>query len=274
MDLVTMPEDYHRLLMEDCRRYIDEHLSKGITPQSLAKHYNYEYASFRKTFKDVTEFSPHQYIRLRRLHQAAKLLRAGGTVKQAVKESGFKTLSGFSKAFVTVYGVNPTVYSKTRGSVRMSEPKYVSIDDAYIVGYKFQETRKLKDFDRGAFWLSCIFPETDAEEYARIGGDPSMVGIWAKETGKNVYLIGPHVPVIKHVPEGFGTTKIQGGLFACFKVPAYQNNVQLSEDVRTTLEYARELISKDPEYYEDKEKTAFEYYGTDGNYVCLPVRRR
>lgn len=58
-------------------------------------------------FKEVYGCTLHQYIRQKRLQQAAEEIRAGTGVLKAAEEAGFGDYSAFLRAFRAAYGRSP-----------------------------------------------------------------------------------------------------------------------------------------------------------------------
>ena len=56
--------------------------------------------------------SPSEYIKKKRLANAAKLLSKGYTVSEASSQSGFSDYSNFIALFKKTYGVTPLKYKK------------------------------------------------------------------------------------------------------------------------------------------------------------------
>ena len=98
-----------------CKRYIESHLFEDITTQSLADSYRYSSRTLWRYFKDVGPYTAPQYVRLRRIHMAARRLRHGSSFYEAFDASNFKSKSAFVEAFIGIYGISPWEFAKTRG---------------------------------------------------------------------------------------------------------------------------------------------------------------
>ncbi len=99
-----------------CKRYIDAHIQEPLDLVSLARRHALSYNAFREAFKDVADYTPHKYIRLRRVQLAAQALREGLGVTEAAELVGFETLARFYKAFLDIVGVSPQEFRSTRGT--------------------------------------------------------------------------------------------------------------------------------------------------------------
>ena len=260
-------------LLQECRRYILAHLDDDdLSPEKLAQVFHYEYPSFRAFFKEITGFSIHEFVRLKRIHRAAQYLCQGGHISTAAKKAHFKTLSGFHKAFRSVYGVSATEYAATRGTVLMGPVTVETRPDRYIVGYAFPAEDGLEEGESCAYWLGKTFPSVPAEEYEKIGGGADMMGIWSEFPDGLWYILGPPVEELRYVPEQMRSVKLTGGMFAIVQVPEADNNQQLSENFRSTWYYAYHQWLPGSGYEADEARLACEYYLTGKNCVCIPVK--
>ncbi|MBO4330908.1 MAG: helix-turn-helix transcriptional regulator, partial [Oscillospiraceae bacterium] len=109
--------------VRECVMRIDADPGEAWDAKKLAEECEMPYATFRRRFELAVGCPVYQYIRFRRLQQSARILRRGGSVAEAVELSGMETLSGFYKAFQSVYGVPYVEFSETRGGVRVGEPE-------------------------------------------------------------------------------------------------------------------------------------------------------
>lgn len=263
-------------LLQTCRRDIEERLSEKIDPEKLAASYGYAYSTFRKLFREITGYSVHHYIRLRRLFRAARVLRETGRISEAVEIAGFETLSGFNKAFLEEYGVSSSQYAASRGRILMREPELAEKPGFYVVGWAFEtgERRAGKEEELGAFWLGRDFPWVSDREYKRIGGGPDTVGLWIGPPGEGYYLIGPTVPRQSYVPSAMEAAWVPGGCFARFRLPEAARNQELSEAVHATWFYAlRQWLPESP-WTVDRKRLSYEYYLNGENSIFVPVKRR
>ncbi len=93
--------------MTEALIYISSHLSEEISINTLSALTAYHPHYFIKLFKEDMGMPPHQYILRMRLQEAARLLRAGGTVSEAASSVGYADASSFARAFKRYYGVQP-----------------------------------------------------------------------------------------------------------------------------------------------------------------------
>lgn len=93
--------------MEEVTGYIRDHLAEELTIDRLAGAFFLSRYYLMHRFKEVYGCSVHQYIRQKRLQQAAEAIRAGEPVLQAAQEAGFGDYSAFLRAFRAAYGRSP-----------------------------------------------------------------------------------------------------------------------------------------------------------------------
>lgn len=93
--------------MEEVTRFIREHLAEELTIERLSGAFFLSRFYLMHRFKDVYGCTVHQYIRQKRLQQAAEQIRLGVPVLKAAEEAGFRDYSVFLRAFRAAYGKSP-----------------------------------------------------------------------------------------------------------------------------------------------------------------------
>ena len=79
--------------------YINDHLGEELTIERLAGTFFLSRFYLMHRFKDVYGCTVHQYIRQKRLQQAAEQIRLGVPVLKAAGDAGFRDYSVFLRAF-------------------------------------------------------------------------------------------------------------------------------------------------------------------------------
>ena len=267
-------EKEQKRVVKACKRYIETHLLDDITTQDIAGISHYSYRSLRRFFKGIDGYSVPQYIRLRRIHMAARRLREGKRVDDVFEECGFNARSSFAKAFEEYYGITPWQFAKTRGMSLMQEPIIMKRSAFTIVGYLL-EVERMNDWENnGAYWIAQNFPDVSEREWNRIGGGAEMIGAWTEINDRYYYIHGPGVRYVQYVPQLLGTLHVQGGLFAVFPVEKPKRTTDSTvtcENVRVTWYYALRQWLPDSDYFLDQTRTAYEYYLDGNNLVCIPI---
>lgn len=93
--------------MEEVTRYILDHLGEELTIDRLAGTFYLSRFYLMHRFKEVYGCTVHQYVRQKRLQQAAEAIRRGVPVLKAAEEAGFRDYSVFLRAFRGAYGRSP-----------------------------------------------------------------------------------------------------------------------------------------------------------------------
>jgi AraC family transcriptional regulator len=101
----TLPRAKLRAIVE----YIEEHLDAGPTLEQMAAVARLNPYYLARQFKRATGLPPHQYLIMRRIERAKKLLQTGGDVSLAevAAHAGFSDQSQFCQHFKRLTGVTP-----------------------------------------------------------------------------------------------------------------------------------------------------------------------
>ena len=88
--------------------YMESHLTEEIALADIAKHVHLSAFHFQRAFSLLTEMSPAEYLRKRRLSQAGADL-AGGDEKviDITLKYCYDSPESFTKAFTRFHGVSP-----------------------------------------------------------------------------------------------------------------------------------------------------------------------
>ncbi len=93
--------------MEEITHYIREHLGDELSIEQLASVFYLSRYHLMHRFKEVYGCTVQQYIRQKRLQEAAEQIRRGIPVLKAAEDAGFRDYSVFLRAFRTAYGKSP-----------------------------------------------------------------------------------------------------------------------------------------------------------------------
>ena len=105
----TREELYRRLLI--AKDYIESNFDKKTEIESIARIANISTFHFFRTFKQVFNISPHQYILSLRLNKAAQLLKKRQySITDIAYQVGFADIHAFSKAFKKNYQIAPSQF--------------------------------------------------------------------------------------------------------------------------------------------------------------------
>lgn len=102
----SVPDGLH---ISEITQYISAHIADpSLDPAAVAHHFGLSKARFLSTFSQCAGMSATKYIRLMRVQNVIFLLRNRRmNVIDAAMESGFRTSSGFYKAFGEIMGKSP-----------------------------------------------------------------------------------------------------------------------------------------------------------------------
>jgi AraC family transcriptional regulator len=89
--------------------YVEEHLDASPTLEQLAAVARLSPYHFARQFKAATGLPPHQYVIVRRVEQAKRLLQGGGdlSLAEVAAHAGFSDQSQFCRHFKRLVGVTP-----------------------------------------------------------------------------------------------------------------------------------------------------------------------
>lgn len=93
--------------MEEITRYIRSNLGEDLSIEHLAGAFYLSRYHLMHRFKEVYGCTVQQYIRQKRLQQAAEQIRQGVPVLKAADDAGFGDYSVFLRAFRAAYGKSP-----------------------------------------------------------------------------------------------------------------------------------------------------------------------
>uniref|UniRef100_B8DKQ8 Transcriptional regulator, AraC family n=1 Tax=Nitratidesulfovibrio vulgaris (strain DSM 19637 / Miyazaki F) TaxID=883 RepID=B8DKQ8_NITV9 len=95
--------------IEKALKQIHGNFSEPFNVDQLAGFVNMSPSTFHRAFKDVTAFSPIQYLKRVRLNKARSLLREDGVrASEAARMVGYESVSQFSREFRRYFGISPS----------------------------------------------------------------------------------------------------------------------------------------------------------------------
>lgn len=95
--------------------YIQAHLGDNLSCSTLAAQLYMSRSSFQHRFREATGYTPHAYIRLKRLLYASELLANGESATAASKMCGYGDYSAFCHAFKAQFHVSPAAFLPRAG---------------------------------------------------------------------------------------------------------------------------------------------------------------
>lgn len=108
---VASPDD---LLMQRVMKVVNDNLSNpDMNVEFIADHVGVSRVHFYRRLKEITNMTPHDFLKGIRLKEAARLLAEKKyDITDVSIATGFRSLSTFSSSFKSYYGVTPTEYIK------------------------------------------------------------------------------------------------------------------------------------------------------------------
>ena len=266
--------------------YMEDHLADDLSLSDIARSVHLSAFHFQRAFSLLTEMSPMEYLRKRRLSQAGAELAAGKSkVIDAAMKYGYDSPESFAKAFARFHGSSPAQV-KNGASIRFMN-RYtvrITIEGGCVMEYKIEKWDAMdllvhaKDFH----------PETSEQEipafwdayYANkaLSKVPGYLGVCAqKKTDEAVfsYGIGCRASDVDGVPEGFEILHIPENTWAVFRCvgPMPKAIQDMWEKI-----YSEWLPAADYELVPDYDienylpgDPASQSYVSE---ICLPVKRK
>jgi len=103
--------------------YIEENLKNEIDLYACAKACGYSQYHFLRVFKELTGFTPADYIRKRRISEIAKLICENEEyISEIAFAYGFNSKENFIRAFKAEHNILPKEYKLSRNSLKFYEP--------------------------------------------------------------------------------------------------------------------------------------------------------
>ena len=102
-------------ILQKAITFVEKNLdNEQYTVEELSQDMCMSRMTFYRKIQSLTGLKPTEFIRTIRLRHASELLRKGGlTITEVSYATGFSSVSYFSRCFRTMYGVPPTLFSKT-----------------------------------------------------------------------------------------------------------------------------------------------------------------
>ena len=266
--------------------YMENHLADEITLADIARNVHLSAFHFQRAFSLLTDMSPAEYLRKRRLSQAGADLTGGEEkVIDVAMKYGYDSPESFTKAFTRFHGVSPMQVRKgspvqfmNRFTVR------ISIDGGCMMEYRIEKWEAMdllvhaKEFhaETSEAEIPGFWDEYYAnEEYRKI---PGYLGVCAQEktdSDEFRYGIGCRASDVEGVPEGFEIIHLPEYTWAVFKcvgpMPRAIQDMwgQIYREWLPVSDY--ELIPDyDIENYLPGDPSSRNYVSE----ICIPVRKK
>jgi len=110
--------NYYMEVTESVKKYIEQNIEQGVTPDDTAKYANYSLKQLNRIFNLVTGLTVGEYIRWYKLTKALFELKFSDTpIIDIAFKYGYESQEAFTRAFKDNFSINPGDYRKTKSEV-------------------------------------------------------------------------------------------------------------------------------------------------------------
>lgn len=166
--------------------YIEQRLVEPIKLELVAVEACMCLSSYYELFKALTQFTLKEYIRKRRLTEAAsELIFSKQTVLEIAIKYQYETYEAFSRAFKLMFGLSPTQYRKT-GIFVAAYPRLKIIltgerEGVKMISYEMNKEHIIENIERAKTGfimdIDIDYFMNVNEKYGRDGGDKVLVEV-------------------------------------------------------------------------------------------------
>ncbi|MBD8837668.1 effector binding domain-containing protein [Paenibacillus sp. CFBP 13594] len=226
--------------------YLEQHLQDDFNIRGTSAAANFSAFHFQRLFQAITGFTVLEYVRRRRLTEAAGMLRGTSEgILDIAMSFGYQSQEAFTRAFSTYFGMTPAKLRKLEaeqlsllkmqqsidfndyrtslgGTFHMNTPRLVTLAPNWIIGYEYktnlndnQHYAEIPGFyhDFGVEQRFMAIPERTRPDMAY------GVACHFEEDGAFSFIVGEESSGASQVLEpGFTSIEIPGGLYAEFTV--------------------------------------------------------
>lgn len=112
-DSFPLPNQSIKSEIFEVQRYIEKNFKKEVLISDIAEQFYINKYYLTHSFKELTGYSPKQYLLLNRLSYAKELLiNSSLDISQIAEKSGFYDSNSFIRSFKNEYAITPNVYRK------------------------------------------------------------------------------------------------------------------------------------------------------------------
>ncbi|MCG6189388.1 helix-turn-helix transcriptional regulator [Maribellus maritimus] len=107
----------HLQTVENAKDYMFSNFYENISLSDIANHCNISLFHFSRIFKEITTYSPYNFLRDTRLSNAKQLLETSDLpINEICFRSGFQNVENFNTAFKDRYQYTPSYFKKSKNS--------------------------------------------------------------------------------------------------------------------------------------------------------------
>ncbi|WP_066022251.1 MULTISPECIES: effector binding domain-containing protein [Clostridium] len=273
--------------------FIENNLNEEISTSDIASKTGFSKFHFIRIFKVISKDTIFEYIRKRRLTDAAiDLIETDMPIIDIAFKYAYNSQEAFTRAFENYYSITPKKYKKlgvhlsnlykvklTKEDLKFkNEPlklqyKIVERKEFYIVGMEYTGKNSKKEVPK-------LFNEFIPNIY-KIKGNIVYDGLYGLDTCNEnfdkteefTYLVGVAVSNIDVIPEDMVMRKVNSNKYAVFTLPNTIEDIPCTINSIYTRLFAEENLMPIDNY-------AFEFYGKDfrpnkegeNAYLYIPIK--
>ncbi|MCM3595152.1 effector binding domain-containing protein [Metabacillus idriensis] len=148
-------DTYHRI--QKSIEYIETKLFEELKIQNVAAQSYFSPFHFQRMFQAISGFTVQEYIRNRRLSEAAVLLKKDIPIIQIALDCQYGSQESFTRSFSAFSGITPSKYRKSqaalklqpkinflafqhnlKGEIHMNKPQIVNLPPIQIIGCEYK----------------------------------------------------------------------------------------------------------------------------------------
>ncbi|MBU9723522.1 MULTISPECIES: AraC family transcriptional regulator [Bacillaceae] len=277
--------------LEKALGYIESHLHDDMDLSAIAKEAGYSLYHFHRIFKGIVGDSLKDYIRKRRMTEAAKdLVDTRLPIIDIAIKYGYESREAFSRSFEKVYGKAPSEVRTSKLLYFIREPmdinhllfeyrlrtegitpQSLTLPDRYVVGKKWKMTADGSNLQQ----IPLLWQEWNSKNVWEAIQDKiypkKVMGICLPSVGVTFnYMIGYEVSGVERVPPEMEVQVLEQSDYAIFRTMG-----PITETVQKTWDYIYSVWLVKSEYQHTGTHDIEYYYYHQGNLIAdlyVPIR--
>ncbi|WP_232696462.1 AraC family transcriptional regulator [Brevibacillus daliensis] len=231
--------------------FIEQNLQTELTITEIASHAFFSAFHFQRLFQAISGFTVHEYIRKRRLSEAATVLKeTNSSILDIAISFQYGSQEAFSRAFDSYFGISPAKYRKsdtditkqfplnfldfstsTGREIFMNKPIIMQLETNLIYGYEYKTNLNnekhyedipgfYQHFGMNEYFLRISHKKRPAFSYG--------ISTNFEDDGEFSFIVGEEVHQFAEEAEsGFVQVELPAGTYAMFVV---KDSVQQTRD--------------------------------------------
>ncbi|MFB5675996.1 effector binding domain-containing protein [Paenibacillus terreus] len=244
--------DYYKSI-QSAVDYMEANLQKAMDIRQIAGQAGFSPFHFQRLFQAISGFSVQEYIRKRRLTEAAVVLRnTDAAILDTALSYQYQSQEAFTRAFEQFCGVTPARYRKAepepgiarqtkldflkfreltiKGEMKMNKPNLVHLENIPILGVRYKTTLEderyfaeipgfYHDFGMNQYFLQI--PDKAAPDFSY------GIACDFQDDGEFSFVVGEATNSLVTTPDlNWFSFELPGGLHAEFKIDGTADDTQ------------------------------------------------